>query len=91
MLVTSFRNPLRNPLYCSILTSQASCISSREFAMAHLTLQEVIDRINSNYYSRRKAVLIPVRVKVESPHTPEFYVPRIARVFLTLFTLLLGT
>ena len=55
--------------------------------MAHLTLQEVIDRINNNYPFRKESTPAATRTKVESPHRPEFYVPRIARVF---FSLLLG-
>lgn len=50
--------------------------------MAHLTLQEVIDRINHNYsyYSNRE--LRSARKPVESrPHHPEYYVPRIIRLF----------
>ena len=57
--------------------------------MTHLTLQEVIDRINNYSYSfRRENRLAARRAEIESPHRPEFYVPRIARVF---FSLLLGT
>lgn len=55
--------------------------------MAHLTLQEVIDRINNSYPFREETKPTGVRTDVESPHRPEFYVPRIARVF---FSLLLG-
>lgn len=43
--------------------------------MAHLTLQEVIERINRNYSSLAKEQ----RARVEpQAHRPEFYVPRIA-------------
>ena len=44
--------------------------------MAHLTLQEVIDRVNRNhfYYSTRE----PQGVK-SRPHHPDYYVPRITR------------
>lgn len=57
--------------------------------MTHLTLQEVIDRINNySYPFRRENRLAARRTEIESPHRPEFYVPRIARVF---FSLLLGT
>jgi hypothetical protein len=44
--------------------------------MAHLTLQEVIDRVNGNhfYYSTRKLQGVKTR-----PHHPEYYVPRITR------------
>jgi len=50
--------------------------------MAHLTLQEVIDRINQNYsyYSKREPR--SARKPVESrPHHPEYYVPRVTRLF----------
>jgi hypothetical protein len=53
--------------------------------MAHLTLQEVVDRINQNYsyYSKRK--LRSTRKPAESrPHHPEYYVPRITRFFAGL-------
>jgi hypothetical protein len=55
--------------------------------MSPLTLQEVIDRINSRIPFRKESQSIAMRPDVESPHRPEFYVPRIARVF---FSLLLG-
>ena len=55
--------------------------------MSHLTLQEVIDRINNRYPFRKETNGIGVRTEVESPHRPEFYVPRLARVF---FSLLIG-
>jgi hypothetical protein len=55
--------------------------------MTHLTLQEVIDRINANYFFSKETKAAGVPTEVESPHRPEFYVPRIARVF---FSLLLG-
>ena len=54
--------------------------------MTHLTLQEVIDRINNGYHLRKETNSVE-RTEVESPHRPEFYVPRIARVF---FSVLLG-
>jgi hypothetical protein len=54
--------------------------------MSPLTLQEVIDRINSRIPFRKESQSIAMRPDVES-HRPEFYVPRIARVF---FSLLLG-
>jgi hypothetical protein len=53
--------------------------------MAHLTLQEVIDRVNHNhsYYSKKQ--LRSARKPVESrPHHPEYYVPRITRLFAGL-------
>ncbi len=55
--------------------------------MTHLTLQEVIDRINSSDPFNAEKKSSAVHTELESPHRPEFYVPRIARVF---FSLLLG-
>jgi hypothetical protein len=55
--------------------------------MIPLTLQEVIDRINTNNPFRKDGQSADLCTRVESPHRPEFYVPRIARVF---FSLLLG-
>jgi hypothetical protein len=52
--------------------------------MTHLTLQEVIDRINNSYPFRRETNPAAVRTEIESPHRPEFYVPRIARLFVSL-------
>ena len=50
--------------------------------MAHLTLQEVIDRINQNYSYYSKRELRSARKPVESrPHHPEYYVPRVTRLF----------
>jgi hypothetical protein len=50
--------------------------------VAHLTLQEVIDRVNHNstYYSTRELKGERNRSEMQ-PHQPEFYVPRITRVF----------
>ena len=53
--------------------------------MTYLTLQEVIDRVNSNrsYYSARE--LRGERNWDETrPHHPAFYVPRITRMFAAL-------
>lgn len=44
--------------------------------MAHLTLQEVIDRVNHNHCARK-----PVESR---PHHPEYYVPRITRLLAGL-------
>jgi hypothetical protein len=53
--------------------------------MAHLTLQEVIDRINQNYSYYSKRELRSARKPVESgPHHPEYYVPRITRLLAGL-------
>jgi hypothetical protein len=46
--------------------------------MPHLTLQEVIDRINQNYPSAKRQQRSEDRGD-EKPHRPEFYVPRITR------------
>jgi hypothetical protein len=48
--------------------------------MAHLTLQEVLDRVNHNYFYYSSKQLRGARNWVESrPHHPEYYVPRITR------------
>jgi hypothetical protein len=52
--------------------------------MGHLTLQEVIDRVNSNYPVPKESKTAGARAEVESPHRPEFYVPRVARIFVSL-------
>jgi len=53
--------------------------------MPHLTLQEVIDRINLNYpFSKSGERTDVMRMEVESPHGPEYYVPRVARLFANL-------
>ncbi len=53
--------------------------------MAHLTLQEVIDRVNSNYSYYPARELRRERNGDETrPHYPEFYVPRITRMFAGL-------
>ncbi len=46
--------------------------------MPHLTLQEVIDRINRNYPSTKESRATENRSQ-DQPHRPEFYVPRITR------------
>ena len=51
--------------------------------MPHLTLQEVIDRINRNYPSAKESRTAQDRGQ-EQPHRPEFYVPRITRRLLGL-------
>jgi hypothetical protein len=50
--------------------------------VAHLTLQEVIDRVNNNltYYSTHELKGDRNRGEMR-PHHPEFYVPRITRMF----------
>jgi hypothetical protein len=48
--------------------------------MAHLTLQEVIDRVNHNYFHYSKRELRGARNHAENqPHHPDYYVPRITR------------
>ncbi len=51
--------------------------------MPHLTLQEVIDRINKNYPSA-KALWGDDNRSKDQPHRPEFYVPRITRRLASL-------
>jgi hypothetical protein len=50
--------------------------------MPHLTLLEVIDRIN-NYCSRKELRAAEARA-MSQPHRPEFHVPRITRIFAGL-------
>jgi hypothetical protein len=53
--------------------------------MAHLTLQEVIERVNSNYFYYSARELRRERNRdVTRPHHPAFYVPRITRMFAGL-------
>ena len=55
--------------------------------MPHLTLQEVIDRINSNYPSVKASRTDEDRAKDGTPdqkHRPEFYVPRLTRRLVNL-------
>jgi hypothetical protein len=51
--------------------------------MAHLTLQEVVDRINQIYTSvekrRNQDWMAGDDCAMEQKHRPEFYVPRITR------------
>ena len=50
--------------------------------MQHLTLQEVIDRINRNYPSAKESRSAEERGRDRPPeqaHRPEFYVPRLTR------------
>jgi hypothetical protein len=51
--------------------------------MAHLTLQEVVDRINQIYPSvekrRTRNWLADDDCALEQKHRPEFYIPRITR------------
>ena len=49
--------------------------------MAHLTLQEVIDRVNHNYFYYSTGEQRRVQGQ---PHHPEYYVPRMARLFAGL-------
>ena len=57
--------------------------------MAHLTVQEVIDRIRRNYplskdqrtQEQRTQV---IRMEYQQPHRPEFYIPRLARCIASL-------
>ncbi len=52
--------------------------------MGPLTLQEVIDRVNSNSRVPQESKAISVRAEIESPHRPESYIPRTARILLRL-------
>ena len=53
--------------------------------MAHLTLQEVIDRVNSNYFYYSARELRSARNRDGTrPHHPAFHVPRITRMFAGL-------
>lgn len=58
--------------------------------MDHLTLQEVVDRINANYPTRfdyttqKEQPAAPTRIEDQSRHRPEFYIPRITRIFVSL-------
>jgi hypothetical protein len=45
--------------------------------MTHLTLQEVIERINKNYPLEKESRTQGARME-RHPHRPEFYIPRIA-------------
>ena len=45
--------------------------------MTHLTLQEVIERINKNYPVEKTSRAQSARIE-PYPHRPEFYIPRIA-------------
>jgi tRNA G10 N-methylase Trm11 len=50
--------------------------------MAHLTLQEVVDRINQIYFSVEKRHTQDDRADYrerDPKHRPEFYIPRITR------------
>ena len=51
--------------------------------MPHLTLQEVIERINQNYPSVKELRAAENRSQ-DQPHRPEFYVPRITRRLVSL-------
>ncbi len=75
---------LGNSLYCKLTNQETNSPQPlpRESAMAHLTLQEVIDRINNNRFSSKHRF---VRGDGERrAHHPEFYVPRITRFFAGL-------
>ncbi len=47
--------------------------------MAHLTLQEVVDRINQIYFSVETRRTQDDHRARDPKHRPEFYVPRITR------------
>jgi hypothetical protein len=56
--------------------------------MAHLTVQEVIDKIRKNYPlsqdQRAKDQRAQVMRMEYQPHRPEFYIPRLARCIVSL-------
>jgi hypothetical protein len=56
--------------------------------MAHLTVQEVIDKIRKNYplsQDQRAQDQHAQVVRMEhQPHRPEFYIPRLARCIVSL-------
>lgn len=52
--------------------------------MAHLTLQEFVDLIHRNHSYPLTTELRGTRNRVERPHYPEYYVPRITRLFAGL-------
>jgi hypothetical protein len=49
--------------------------------MSHLTLEEVVDRVNNRYIGDQRTAGDRARSR---PHHPEFYVPRITRFFAGL-------
>lgn len=51
--------------------------------MSHLTLEEVVDRVNNRYLSIGDQRTAGDRAR-SRPHHPEFYVPRITRFFAGL-------
>ena len=51
--------------------------------MAYLTLQEVIDRINNCPFGKEPQAA--TARKLELQHRPEFSIPRIARIVVSLF------
>lgn len=59
-----------------------------EFFMAHLTVQEVIEKIRQNYPlsqdQRAKGQRAQVMQMEYQPHRPEFYIPRLARCIVNL-------
>ena len=44
--------------------------------MSHLTLQEVIERINGNQFSREGPANLRTNRTTEQPHRPEFFIPQ---------------
>jgi hypothetical protein len=51
--------------------------------MAHLTVQEVIDKIRKNYPLSKDQRAQIMRMECQ-PHRPEFYIPRLARCIASL-------
>ena len=51
--------------------------------MAHLTVQEVIEKIRENYPLSKDGRAEVMRMEYQ-PHRPEFYIPRLARCIASL-------
>jgi hypothetical protein len=51
--------------------------------MAHLTVQEVIEKIRKNYPLSKDQRTQVIQMEYQ-PHRPEFYIPRLARCIASL-------
>src|SRR5260370_33693760 len=74
---TKFYETLRSSLYCRSSKPHAQS-ETQENYMAHLALQEVIDRINQVHSPTKDQPTRNDRAK-EQEHRPEVYIPRITR------------
>ena len=74
---TKFYETLRSSLYCRSSKPRAQS-ETQESYMAHLALQEVIDRINQVHSPTKDQPTRNDRAK-EQEHRPEFYIPRITQ------------